>query len=69
MIEKPSVDEAPSNLAVAARYVFSPEIFDRLEERTRYRERAATKAARAFANQSVVEHCQDRSRDIANMDW
>jgi len=27
-VEKPSVDEAPSNLAVSARYVFGPEIFD-----------------------------------------
>ena len=31
LIEKPSVDEAPSNLAVAARYVFSPKIFSYLE--------------------------------------
>ena len=30
VIEKPSVAEAPSNLAVAARYVFSPSIFDAL---------------------------------------
>lgn len=30
LIEKPSVAEAPSNLAVAARYVFSPAIFDAL---------------------------------------
>ena len=28
LVEKPSVEEAPSNLAVAARYVFSPAIFD-----------------------------------------
>ena len=32
LIEKPSMDEAPSNLAVAARYVFSPAIFDCLEK-------------------------------------
>lgn len=32
LIEKPSADEAPSNLAIAARYVFTPEIFDMLEE-------------------------------------
>lgn len=32
VIEKPSVSEAPSNLAVAARYVFSPRIFDYLEK-------------------------------------
>ncbi|MEE2825292.1 MAG: sugar phosphate nucleotidyltransferase [Planctomycetota bacterium] len=30
LIEKPSPSEAPSNLAVAARYVFSPQIFDAL---------------------------------------
>jgi UTP--glucose-1-phosphate uridylyltransferase len=28
IVEKPSVNEAPSNLAVAARYVFAPGIFD-----------------------------------------
>lgn len=31
VIEKPSVEEAPSNLAIAARYVFAPSIFDALE--------------------------------------
>jgi UTP--glucose-1-phosphate uridylyltransferase len=32
LIEKPSVDEAPSRLAVASRYIFSPAIFGALEE-------------------------------------
>lgn len=32
LIEKPPVDEAPSNLAVAARYVFSSEIFTYLRK-------------------------------------
>jgi UTP--glucose-1-phosphate uridylyltransferase len=32
VIEKPSMAEAPSNLAVAARYVFAPRIFDLLEK-------------------------------------
>ena len=32
IVEKPSVDKAPSNLAVAARYVFSPEIFDYIRQ-------------------------------------
>jgi UTP--glucose-1-phosphate uridylyltransferase len=34
VIEKPTPQEAPSNLAIAARYVFAPAIFDALE-RTR----------------------------------
>ena len=34
IIEKPDQDEAPSNLAVAARYIFTPGIFDALD-RTR----------------------------------
>ena len=32
MIEKPSQSEAPSNLAVAARYIFAPQIFAALRE-------------------------------------
>lgn len=32
LVEKPSIEEAPSNLAVAARYVFSPVIFEKLAE-------------------------------------
>jgi UTP--glucose-1-phosphate uridylyltransferase len=32
VVEKPDASEAPSNLAVAARYVFSPAIFDKLAE-------------------------------------
>lgn len=35
LIEKPSVQEAPSNLAVAARYVFSPAIYDELRQTER----------------------------------
>ncbi|MDF1513522.1 MAG: UTP--glucose-1-phosphate uridylyltransferase [Anaerolineae bacterium] len=32
VIEKPSIEEAPSNLAIAARYIFSPAIFTALEQ-------------------------------------
>jgi UTP--glucose-1-phosphate uridylyltransferase len=31
-IEKPSKEEAPSNLAIASRYIFTPEIFDYLDK-------------------------------------
>ena len=31
-IEKPDPEEAPSNLAIASRYIFTPEIFDLLEK-------------------------------------
>ena len=32
LVEKPSVEEAPSRLAITARYVFSPEIFDYIRQ-------------------------------------
>jgi len=32
LIEKPSIDEAPSNLAIAGRYIVTPEIFDCIRE-------------------------------------
>ncbi len=35
VVEKPEVDEAPSTLAIAARYVFSPTIFEHLEHTQR----------------------------------
>ena len=35
LVEKPSPEEAPSNLAVAARYVFSPKIFAALQQTDR----------------------------------
>ncbi len=35
VVEKPSIDEAPSELAVLGRYVLSPKIFDLLESTTR----------------------------------
>lgn len=34
-IEKPSLEDAPSNLAIASRYIFTPQIFTYLEKTTR----------------------------------
>lgn len=34
-VEKPDIDQAPSNLAVASRYVFTPDIFDYLDRTPR----------------------------------
>ena len=35
LVEKPTREAAPSNLAIIGRYVFTPEIFDRLDETER----------------------------------
>jgi UTP--glucose-1-phosphate uridylyltransferase len=35
LVEKPSVDDAPSDLAVLGRYVLTPKIFDVLEQTSR----------------------------------
>lgn len=35
LVEKPSIDEAPSNLAISARYIFGPEIFDAIRRTPR----------------------------------
>lgn len=34
-IEKPSIEESPSNMAIASRYIFTPEIFNYLEKTPR----------------------------------
>ena len=34
MVEKPAVEEAPSNIAILGRYIITPEIFNRLENQT-----------------------------------
>lgn len=35
LVEKPAVEQAPSNLVVASRYVFTPEIFEELDHTSR----------------------------------
>ena len=32
MVEKPRLEDAPSNLAIVGRYVLTPEVFDALEQ-------------------------------------
>ena len=32
MVEKPLINEAPSNLAIIGRYILTPDIFDILKE-------------------------------------
>ena len=48
LIEKPAVEEAPSNLAVLGRYVLDPEIFDILEHTDAIRELAQRKPVYAY---------------------
>ncbi len=55
LIEKPPVDKAPSNLAISARYVFSPEIFDAIRETPlRGREYQITDSIRLLMNSHEV---------------
>jgi UTP--glucose-1-phosphate uridylyltransferase len=37
MVEKPSIDEAPSDLAIIGRYILTPDIFEALEKTPRDR--------------------------------
>src|SRR3954452_1405250 len=39
MVEKPPIDEAPSNLAIIGRYVLTPDIFPALEQTAREKDR------------------------------
>jgi UTP--glucose-1-phosphate uridylyltransferase len=39
MVEKPPLDEAPSNLAIIGRYLLTPDIFPELEETARQKDR------------------------------
>ena len=53
LIEKPTLDEAPSNLAIASRYLFRPEIFSYLADtpRGKNNEIQLTDAMRALLDQ------------------
>ena len=55
-IEKPSIEEAPSNLAIAGRYVFTAEVFDYIEKLApgKNDEIQLTDAMRAMAAQRAM---------------
>jgi UTP--glucose-1-phosphate uridylyltransferase len=70
MIEKPSTDEAPSNLAVASRYILPPEIFSALEvvEAGKGGEIQLTDAIRILLSQRPLYGCRinGRRHDLGN---
>jgi UTP--glucose-1-phosphate uridylyltransferase len=75
LIEKPSADEAPSNLAIAARYVLSPQIFGALATTPPGKggEIQLTDAIRAVIRQGgraygVRLDASERRYDIGNFD-
>lgn len=74
LVEKPSVDEAPSRLAIAARYVLSPTIFECLEQTPPGKggEIQLTDALRRLLEKEVIHGVVLRSQrhDIGNpVDW
>jgi len=71
LVEKPSREEAPSNLAITGRYVLDPEIFDLLQDTTPGvgGEIQLTDALRGLSSIRGVELEGDRY-DIGNIpDW
>lgn len=70
MVEKPKPEEAPSNLAVMGRYVFTPEIFDAIENTApgRGNEIQLTDAISLLAEkQSVFAYAFEEGRyDVGN---
>ena len=69
-IEKPSAEEAPSNLAIAGRYVFTPEIFDHIAKtpRGKNNEIQLTDAMRAMVRTRAMYglHFRGKRYDIGN---
>ncbi|MFO8132415.1 MAG: UTP--glucose-1-phosphate uridylyltransferase GalU [Thermoplasmatota archaeon] len=74
LVEKPSMEEAPSRLAIMGRYVFTPEIFDYIEQTTRGKggEIQLTDAIRMYNRDSEVYAYEFEGRrfDLGNkLDW
>ncbi len=70
MIEKPSEKEAPSNLAIAGRYILTPEIFSALEKTRRGKgnEIQLTDALRILLKQEniIAQTIEGKRYDIGN---
>ncbi|MFC0179434.1 UTP--glucose-1-phosphate uridylyltransferase GalU [Thorsellia kenyensis] len=70
MIEKPTEDEAPSNLSIVGRYVLSPAIWSMLEKTPLGAgdEIQLTDALKLLLNQETIEahHIKGRSHDCGN---
>lgn len=70
LVEKPAIEEKPSNLAIASRYLFRPEIFAFLEEtpRGKNNEVQLTDAMAAFLFQNTMYglRLEGKRHDIGN---
>ena len=73
LVEKPSIEEAPSNLAIASRYIFSPAIYKAIEQTPtdRGEEVQLTNAIRSLVKQGqkvmgVRLPANERRYDIGN---
>ena len=64
LVEKPPLDEAPSNLAIIGRYILTPDIFPALEETAKDRtgEIQLTNGLRRLLKKRPIYGCRDRRR-------
>ncbi len=67
VVEKPAADEAPSSMAVSARYIFGPEIFELLE-RIPPSEYQLTEAIRGLIRSGHVVRCVQMLPDETRYD-
>ncbi|GAA4410692.1 UTP--glucose-1-phosphate uridylyltransferase GalU [Nibrella viscosa] len=70
LVEKPTIGEAPSNLAIAGRYVLSPEIFSAIEQTGmgKNNEIQLTDALRLLLKRECIyaHHIEGKRHDIGN---
>ncbi len=64
LVEKPDPDEAPSNLAIVGRYIFTPRIFEKLKETKPGKggEIQLTDAMRLLLEEEVIYACKIEGR-------